>query len=566
RSGDKDKVEQLLAGSANTIESNYRCQVQVHNCLETHGCVAVWEGDKLKVWISTQGVHGNRSDFAEYFEIAEDKVEVNCEYMGGGFGSKFPIGVEGQVAARLAKITGKPVKLMLSRKEEYLCVGNRPSVNAHVKAGCDGQGKITALWVESNGTGGIDADAGYPMPYIFHIPDGGFYFKHGHVRINAGAGRPQRAPGHPQSAFIMDQTIDQLAYAAGMDPIEFRIPNDPDQTRQRQYRIGAEKIGWERKWKKVPGSDKGPKKRGVGIGTGRWGGGGARSTKVTVDIYPDGKVNVSTGTQDLGTGVRTLVHQVAADTLGISLDLVTPRIGQSIYPFSTGSGGSITTGSVTPAVKNACDTARGQFFQKVAAALGVPADELTCEDSVIFSTRDSSKKMRWKEACALLQGEMLSVTDGWAEGLSSSGVAGCQFCEVEVDFETGRIKPIKFVAVQDFGLCVNSLTARSQISGAIIMGLSWALYEDRTLDPNTGTMVNPNMENYKLLGAMEIPEVEVVIDNMPERGVIGLGEPPRVPTAGALANAVYNASGLRLTSMPLTPDKVLEALARKGGA
>jgi xanthine dehydrogenase YagR molybdenum-binding subunit len=403
------------------------------------------------------------------------------------------------------------------------------------------------------------------MPYIFQIPDEAFYFRHAHVKINAGTARAQRAPGHPQAAFITDQTIDLLAHAAGMDPIEFRILNDPSKTRQRQYRIGAERIGWSQKWNKVPGSSKGPKKRGLGIGTGQWGGGGARSTKVTVDIFPDGKVNVSTGTQDLGTGIRTLLHQVAADTLGISMDLVTPQIGLSTYPFSTASGGSITTGSVTPAVKNACDVARGQFFQKAAAALGVSAEELTCEDGVIFSTKDAAKKLKWKEACALLQGQVLSVTDGWIDGLSSSGVAGCQFCEVEVDVETGRVKPIKVVAVQDFGLCLNTLTSRSQIVGAIVMGLSWALLEDRTMDPSTGTMVNPNMENYKVLGNMEVPEMDVVIDNMPERGVIGLGEPPTIPTAGALANAIYNAIGVRITGMPITPDKVLAALARKGG-
>jgi xanthine dehydrogenase YagR molybdenum-binding subunit len=184
---------------------------------------------------------------------------------------------------------------------------------------------------------------------------------------------------------------------------------------------------------------------------------------------------------------------------------------------------------------------------------------------VIRSRSDSAKSIKWQDACALLQGQMLSVTDGWTTGLSDSGVAGVQIIDVEVDVETGRVKPIKVVAVHDFGLCINRLTSRSQINGAIIMGLSWALAEDRTLDPNTGTMVNPNMENYKLAGPMEMPEFDVLIDEQPERGVIGLGEPPRVPTAGALANAVYNAIGARVTRMPMTPDVVLEAL-KKGGA
>jgi xanthine dehydrogenase YagR molybdenum-binding subunit len=217
-------------------------------------------------------------------------------------------------------------------------------------------------------------------------------------------------------------------------------------------------------------------------------------------------------------------------------------------------------------VKNTCDTALAKLFEKVSAALGVSADDLVSEDGVISSRSDSSKSIKWKEAAALLQNQVLSVTDGWAEGLSSSGVAGCQFIEVEVDVETGRIKPLKVVAVQDCGLTVNTLTTRNQICGGIMMGLSWALTEDRLMDPNTGRMVNPNMENYKLAGPMETPEIDVIIDHMPERGVIGVGEPPRIPTAGALANAVYNAIGARVTRMPMTPDVVLEALANKGGA
>ncbi|HUU28141.1 MAG TPA: xanthine dehydrogenase family protein molybdopterin-binding subunit [archaeon] len=564
--GDKGKVEELLKASAHVAEDTIRTQVQVHNTFETHSVVCHWEDGKLKVWISTQGVHGARDDFAKLFELDQDKVEAICEYMGGGFGSKFPIGVEGIVAGRLARMTGKPVKVMLSRKEEYLAMGNRPSSIQKFKLGCDKSGKLSAFWLESYGTGGISEDSGFPSPYIYKVPNGAIYRKHSDVRINAGAARPQRAPGHPQSQFGMEIIMDELAEKAGMDPLEFRMINDPDEKRQRQYKIGAERIGWSERRNKVPGSSAGPVKRGIGVGSGTWGGGGAKSTKVQIDIYPDGKVKVATGTQDLGTGIRTLVHQTAAEALGVPMEYITPDIGRSTLPFSTASGGSITTGSVVPAVKNTGDTALARMLETAAPALGVSADELVCEDGVIHSTRDRTKSIKWKDAAALLGSKVLSVTEGWVEGLSSSGVAGCQFIEVEVDMETGRIKPVKVVAVQDFGLVVNMLTARSQIAGGITMGLSWALAEDRTMDPNTGNMVNPNMENYKLAGSLEIPEIDVVIDNMPERGVIGLGEPPRIPTAGALANAVYNAIGARVCRIPMTPDVVLEALANKGGA
>jgi xanthine dehydrogenase YagR molybdenum-binding subunit len=566
KSGDKKKVEEIISRSAHVIEDTIRTQVQVHNSLETHGCVAHWEGkDKLKVWISTQAVMGSRDDFAKLFELEQSQVETICEYMGGGFGGKFPIGVEGAVAARLARASGKPVKLMLSRKEEHLCVGNRPSSVRKTKLACDSQGKLSAIMEETYGTGGIAGSAWFPSLYIYHVPEDARYRKHGNVRINAGTSRPQRAPGHPLGNFGMEILMDELAEKAGIDPLEFRMLNDPNETRQRQYKIGAGKIGWNERHKKTPGSGKGPLKRGIGVSSCTWGGGGAKSTIVQVDIFPDGKVKVGTCTQDLGTGIRTVVKQTCAEELGVPMSYVTPDIGKSVLPFSTASGGSITTGSVVPAVKNASDKALAAFLETVAPVLGVDVGDLACEDAVIYAKSDRAKSIKWKEAAALLQNRVISVQDGWSEGLSSSGVAGVQFAEVEVDVETGRIRPVKIVCVQDFGMPMNKLTARSQINGGITMGISWALCEDRTMDPNTGLMVNPNLENYKLAGTMEIPEIEVVIDEMPERGPIGLGEPPRIPTAGALATAVYNATGARIRRMPMTPDVVLEALAEKGG-
>ena len=173
RNGDKANVERILASSAHTAQETIRTQVQVHNTLETHSVVALWEEGKLKAWISTQGVHGARDDFAKLFELDQDKVETICEHMGGGFGSKFPVGVEGSVCARLAKMAGKPVKLMLPRKDEYLAVGNRPSAIMHLKLGCDSKGKITGYWQESYGTGGIAGSAGIPLPYISRAGRGG---------------------------------------------------------------------------------------------------------------------------------------------------------------------------------------------------------------------------------------------------------------------------------------------------------------------------------------------------------------------------------------------------------
>jgi xanthine dehydrogenase YagR molybdenum-binding subunit len=562
-------IEAGFKAAAHIVEGVYSTQVQTHVCLETHGCVCEWEGDRLTAWVSTQAVHGTREGFAKALGIPQANVRVITEYMGGGFGSKFGPDVQGIVCARLAKLAGRPVKLMLDRKEEHLATGNRPSAYACVRAGVSADGKLTAFDAETWGTGGAGAGSGFPLPYTVYVW-GARRRRHTDVYINAGQQRAMRAPGHPQGCFITEVVVDELADEVGLDPLELRLRNLPPEAPNamwgRYFRMGAERIGWSRRH---PTGDPtpGPIKRGLGCAANRWGGGGNRQTRAACEIHPDGGVVMKIGTQDIGTGTRTVVAAVTAETFGLPIDAVRAEIGDTAHPWAPGSGGSVTTGSVAPAVRATAEKALAALAAKVAPALGADPATIVAIRGRVHVKDDPSRGLSWKEACKLLGTEVVSVEGQWEQGLSSVGTSGVQFADVEVDIETGVTRVRRIVCVQDMGLIVDRLTAESQCYGGIVMGIGFALFENRILDRNTARMVNPDMEFYLLPGPSDIPEIDVVLVDQPERGVIGLGEPPTISTAAAIANAVANATGVRIRSLPITPERVLAALdqQRAGG-
>jgi len=547
KTNEKGNVDEAFAQSAAVVEGEFATQVQVHNSLETHGNTISVEGDKAMGWASTQGIFSVRDGLADFLKLAHTNVRVVTDFMGGGFGSKFGLGVEGSLAARLSQAAGLPVKLMLTRFEENLAVGNRPSSFQKIKLGADKDGKLLAYELDSFGTAGYvsggktaggGGGANFPAPYIYDIPN--IRTKHAGVAINAGSSRAFRAPGHPPASFGMESILDEMAVKLGIDPVDIRIKNDPLEIRRKEYEIGRKKFEWDAKYKK-PGSSPGVVKTGIGVAGATWGGGG-KGSKAETTINPDGTVVVRCGTQDLGSGARTVVAIVAAEVFGIPIDRVSARIGDTDYPPSGGSGGSTTTASVSPAIFDACTNAL-QELQKVS---GIP----------------DARGANFSKACRKLGVQPLVVQGKWREGLSSSGVGGVHFAEVEVDTETGFVKVKKVLAVQDCGLVVSKLTCESQINGGIIIAMGYALYERRVLDRQTGVMLNPNFETYKLPSAGDIPEIEVVLLDMPERGVVGIAEPSVIPTSAAVANAVANAIGVRVTSLPITPDKVLAALGK----
>lgn len=553
-------LEAGFKAAAHVVEATYSTHVITHVCLESHGAVCEWNGDKLTAWVSTQGVHSTRQQMAQALKIPEAAVRVICNHAGGTFGSKTSLDLASVLCARLAREAKAPVKLMFERKEEHLDSGNRPSAFARVRAGVAADGKLTAFDAQSWGTGGAGQGSNFPLPYIYQFPNR--RRAHTDVFINAGTQRPMRAPGHPQGSFITEVLMEELADLVKMDPLEFRIknlpPTAPNAMWAEYYRMGAKQFGWEQRH---PTGDQtpGPIKTGMGAAANQWGGGG-RAAGAHIDILSDGGVVVRVGTQDIGTGTRTLVALIAADTLGLPVEAITAEIGDTNFPFAGASGGSSTAAGVGPAVRIASGRARDRLFATVGPALGVDPGVLAASGGRIHVKDNPSKGMTWRNACKLLGAEPISLVSEWEPGLSSVNTSGVQFAEVAVDIETGIVKVKRVLAIQDCGLVVNKLACESQIYGGIIGSLNFALFENRLLDRNTGQMVNPNMEHYLLAGMRDIPTMEAVVINQPERGIVGIGEPPTVSTAAAVANAVRNAIGATIRSLPLHPQRVLAAL------
>jgi xanthine dehydrogenase YagR molybdenum-binding subunit len=566
RPGQVQETGDLDAGfrqAAHLVEETYSTHVITHVCMETHGSICEWEGDKLNVWISTQGVHAAAQQLAQGLGIPQTNIRVITQHMGGGFGSKTQAGVEGLICAKLAQAARAPVKLMLDRKEEHMDTGNRPSAIARIKAGVSADGRLTAFDGDSWGTGGAGAGANFPLPYIYDFPNR--RRTHKDVYTNTGQQRPMRAPGHPQGSFLTEVLMDELADKVGMDPVEFRIKNSPELAPNAMWRAylaeGAKLFGWEKRHA-TGDTTRGPIKTGFGCAVNQWGGGG-RISGARCEIMPDGAVAMKAGTQDIGTGTRTIVAMVTAETLGLPVAAITPLIGDTMYPLCGNSGGSTTAASVAPAIRLAAGKALEGLFAKVAPALGVDASALVASDGRIQVGNNPSKGMAWKDACKLLGTEMVTSEAVWENGMSSTGTSGVQFAEVTVDIETGIVKVNRVLVIQDCGLILDKLTSESQCLGGVIGSVNFALYEDRILDRNTGQWVNPNMEWYLLAGLSDVPQIEVHLKPQPERGVIGVGEPPTVSTAAAIACAVRNATGATIRSLPLMPHKVLEAMQQQ---
>jgi xanthine dehydrogenase YagR molybdenum-binding subunit len=545
---EKGDVDKAFSECPTVVEGFYTTPVALHNPMETHGNTVAWTDEGVTAWSSTQAIFGVRDALAGNLKVPQNQVRVICEYMGGGFGSKLTAGAESGIAARLSKAAKAPVKLMLTRFDEALAVGNRPSTFQKIRLGASADGKLQALELENYGTPGIGSggvtegasgDVGVPAPFIYRVPNS--RVKQASVAVNAGSSRPFRAPSHPPASFGMESILDELAVKLKMDPLELRLKNDPSEVRRKEYQLGAERFGWKENYK-APGSSPGPVKTGVGCAGSTWWGGGGKGTQVEAQVNPDGSVEVRCGTQDLGTGTRTVITLVAAEMLGLKPEQILVRIGDTRFPPSGGSGGSTTAPSVSPAVYDACTKA---------------LDELQKQTGVADARGEN-----WAGACKKLGVNPLVVTGQFQPGLSGGGVGGVQFAEVEVDTNTGFVKVKKITCVQDCGLVVSKLTCESQANGGIIMGIGYALYEERIMDRRSGVVLNPNFETYKLPTLADMPEIDLVLFEMPERGVIGIGEPVTIPTAAAIANAVANALGVRVNSLPITPARVLAALGK----
>jgi len=561
--GDRAETEAAMQGAAAVVEAVYSVPVQHHACLETHGVTVDYRGgDEAKVYASTQSTFAIPEGAARALGLKSESVESVVEYMGGGFGSKFDLGFEGQLACQLAKQAGKPVHLLLTRPAEFTSAGNRSGARVAMKGAIGKDGQLLALTSEVEKYGGLGEGAHARQPYIYAFEKS--YTKSCGILTHTDNSRAMRAPGHPQASFAMESMIDELCYKAGLDPLEVRLKSlAKNEFYVRQLKRVAQEIGWgAHPNKTAPGKPEGRWCTGIGFGVSVWGAGGHAECQVDVRIGRDGSVSSAVGSQDLGTGVRTYVATIVAEEFGLPVTAVTARIGSSRLGQANGSGGSTTTASLAPAVKSAAWNARTKFAEHLAQALGSEPGSILFAGGQV-EDKKSGKKLAFAQACALLPQEGLSARGEWVQSLAGNGIHGALAAKVRVDPLTGQVEVLKMVCLQDSGLPINRLTLRSQIAGGMVQALSYGLLEERVIDPDLGIALNANFEDYKIAGPMEIGEIVALIDDDDQREqAIGVAEATCIPGHGAIANAVFNACGARVRDLPLTPDKVLAALGR----
>lgn len=569
-------VDDALAKADVKIEGEYGIPVITHCCLESHGQVVEMRDGELFIWPSTQAVSSYADvSITDASGLPRNKVHVDCQYMGGGFGSKFNPGKWGTISTVLAKQTGRPVKLMLERDLELTIAGNRPSGFAKIKMGAMKDGTITAVDAEVWGTAGMGGGIPQQIPYVIDkIPNLRSTAKR--IQTNRGSAAAWRAPNHPQQCFLSMSAFADLAAALKMDELEFFLKNAQLTARPEVYteelKIAADLISYKQKAHLRGDPTPGVIKRGLGMSMHTWGGRGHNS-ECDVTINPDGSVEAKLGSQDLGSGTRTVIAIVVAETLGLPVEAVKVSIGKNDYPNSGGSGGSTTVGGVSTSSRFASTDALNALLAVVASKLGTQADALEVSNGFIQQTEKPSNKISWKKACGLLGVNSITKrgvnNPGQSEqqGYISQGVGGVQMADVSVDIETGVVSINEMVAVQDCGLIIDLKTAESQVYGSLIMGIAYGLYEEAVYDSRTGRMLNADMEFYRLAGLKDVGKLKVHMmtgKGYDERGVIGLGEPPVISPGAAIANAVANACGVRVPHLPLTPDRVIASL-QKGG-
>jgi len=573
-SGDAEAVEEALAGCDLVVEATYALPVQHHVSLETHGVVVDFRGgDEATVYHSSQAVTGSNAEFAGYLGLPEEKVTVIAEHVGGGFGAKFGAGLEGKIACELAAALKRPVHLMLRRGQEFQMAGNRSGSVQRMRAGANKDGSFVALSVDADRLGGMGLGALPTPPYIYTV-------QHSHAVVRAvhtatDSSRAMRAPGHPQASFAMESLIDELAYGLSLDPLVFRIKNLADPVHHRQLERVAHEIGWfEHAHRTAPGVPVDGRAFGIGFGVSIWGSRSMPRTVVEVRIEPGGAVTASTGVQDIGQGARTLVAAIVAEELGLPATAVRAHIGSTRLPPASFSGGSVTTGSIGPSIKDAAWKARLALAERLAPVLGAEPGALRFAGGRVFVASaaaadgaaeapdgDAARSLSWEQATATLGKDPLVVNGVFQAHLRDEGVHGAQAASVEVDLLTGRVRVLKMVAIQDQGLPLNRLAIRSQMQGGMIQALSYALLEERVHDEQRGLLLSGDMENYKLAGCEEMPEFVALIDDDDTRqAVMGMAEASIIPGHSAIGNAIYNACGLRLRRTPFTPDRVLAAL------
>jgi xanthine dehydrogenase YagR molybdenum-binding subunit len=556
RRSERGDVDRAFAEADVVVEGTYRTQTVLHNSLETHQAICEWQGDTLHVYISTQYIWGIRQEVAETLGMPENKVRVVCEFMGGGFGAKNSPDTHTYVAAELAKRTGRPVRCALTRHEEHTSAGNRNSTIQRLRAAARSDGTILALegeFTNSVGWSGWSSPTEGPMRALYAC-ENVRTVTHA-AKLNTPPMKAFRAPGFAEGTFGLECLIEDLAARLEIDPLELRRSNYAESNEgtpyssknlEECYRLAEPH--WERRHEVRASSDS-VWKRGVGMASQIWYGGGGPPSYAWVRLGSDGRATVITAMQDIGTGTRTAMAQIAAEELRLPLDKVEVVLGDSARgPYASISAGSSTPPSMGPAVRAAAADAREQV-EDIAEQRGLPKDTPV------------------EEVVGLL--EEAQILGKGARGPNPTGMSvltfGVHVVEVAVDVETGEVRVERVAAIHDVGRIVNPLGASSQVEGGVIQGIGHTLSEERLLDPETGRVLTTSLDAYRMPTIADVPEIVCEFVDKPDEhltnlGSKGLGEPPIVPIAAAIANAIRDATGAEVHELPISREEMLRAL------
>lgn len=572
-----------MSAAASRVEVTYQTPTQIHNALEPHAYVSAWDGDKLTIYATTQGVSAYQKRVYELFGMPKENVRVITHYLGGGFGSKgttFSPGILGPMAAKLAN---RPVKLVLKREQMFGTVGSRSATVQPFTVGAKADGEFTSMTHDTLAqTGEMDdfaEPAGTITRMLYACPN--LDTSHKILRTTIGPTSPMRAPGEASGVFALESAVDEMAEKLNMDPLALRLKNyaetDPNKnlpfsskSLRACYEQGAERFGWAKRQAKPRSTRDGHYLVGMGMATTVYPVNRGEST-AKVQLNPDGTVRVETATQDLGTGTFTIMTQLAAEVFDISPDLVTLAAGDSQYPEASNSGGSrstVTTGSaVIVASHEVLKMAKKMAYSDKQSPLYSAAEaEIVAENGRLQLRTDSKKGESFAELLKRNGGKPIEATKeskaGEEKDKYSMSAFGAVFVEVRVDEALGEVRVTRLLGTIAAGHIVNEKTARSQVMGGMVWGASAALHEHALRDPRYGRIMNANLAEYHVPVNADIGNIDAFFiaekdDIANPAGVKGIGEIGIVGTTAAIANAIYNATGKRIRELPITPDKLL---------
>ncbi len=577
-------VKAAFDGAQLRFEATYTTPVEHHNPMEPHATIAAWDSDQLTVWTASQGIGGAQATLAGLFGIDKTKVRVICPFVGGGFGSKGNTWPPAALAAMAAKIVGRPVKLVLSRQQMYTSNGFRPATVQRLAFGVSQDGMLQSVrhdgisQMSQPVLGEFVEPVALATEMLYACPN--VAVTHRLVAVNQSLPTYMRAPGEASGVFALESAMDEIAAELKIDPVAFRLQNytetDPSEDlpfsskRLREcYAQGAAAFGWSRRMPEPRSMRDGHYLVGMGMATATYPVNQSPAS-VRVRLMADGSAVLQSATQDLGTGTYTVMAQLAADELGLSIERVRFELGDTRFPSAPVSGGSQTAASVGSAVLVACRQARDHAVAMAISDAGWQgADPAACrlQDGAVAGPQG---RITVGEMLARRGVESIDVV-GDAKGppkekgkkTHSLHSFGAQFAEVRVDPMLGEIRVSRLVGVFDGGRVLNAKTAHSQLIGGMTFGVGMALLEETMVDENTGRIVNANISEYLLPVNADIPAITATLldggddQNANPVGLKGLGELPMVGVAAAVANAVYHATGVRVRDLPIRLEDVL---------